>query len=153
MAFSAIVVAAGSGSRAGGDKQWRVVGGRPVVRWSVEALLKAGAEDLVGADVVIWTTTPWTMPGNRAVAYGEEIDYALLHVEGVAEGSLLKVGENLLVALPLLESFAKEAGLGAHSIRRVFKGAELAGTVLAHPLRGWAPADAPGAWRPCASSG
>jgi 2-C-methyl-D-erythritol 4-phosphate cytidylyltransferase/2-C-methyl-D-erythritol 2,4-cyclodiphosphate synthase len=46
-AFSAIVVAAGSGSRAGGAKQWRALGGRPVVRWSVEALLKAGAEDVV----------------------------------------------------------------------------------------------------------
>ncbi|MDP1778019.1 MAG: bifunctional 2-C-methyl-D-erythritol 4-phosphate cytidylyltransferase/2-C-methyl-D-erythritol 2,4-cyclodiphosphate synthase [Brevundimonas sp.] len=46
-AFAAIVVAAGSGSRAGGAKQWRRLGGKPVVRWSVEALLKAGAEDLV----------------------------------------------------------------------------------------------------------
>ena len=47
MAFSAIVVAAGSGSRAGGDKQWRAVGGRPMVRWSVEALLAAGADSVV----------------------------------------------------------------------------------------------------------
>ena len=47
MAFSAIVVAAGSGSRAGGDKQWRAVGGRPMVRWSVEALLTAGADSVV----------------------------------------------------------------------------------------------------------
>lgn len=47
MAFSAIVVAAGSGSRAGGDKQWRAVGGRPMVRWSVESLLAAGAESVV----------------------------------------------------------------------------------------------------------
>ncbi|MEJ6790751.1 bifunctional 2-C-methyl-D-erythritol 4-phosphate cytidylyltransferase/2-C-methyl-D-erythritol 2,4-cyclodiphosphate synthase [Brevundimonas sp. BR2-1] len=46
-AFAAIVVAAGSGSRAGGAKQWRALGGKPVVRWSVEALLKAGAEDIV----------------------------------------------------------------------------------------------------------
>jgi 2-C-methyl-D-erythritol 4-phosphate cytidylyltransferase/2-C-methyl-D-erythritol 2,4-cyclodiphosphate synthase len=46
-AFSAVVVAAGSGSRAGGAKQWRLLGGRPVIRWSVEALLEAGAEDLV----------------------------------------------------------------------------------------------------------
>ena len=46
-AFAAIVVAAGSGSRAGGAKQWRTLGGKPVVRWSVEALLKAGAEDVV----------------------------------------------------------------------------------------------------------
>ena len=47
MSFAAIVVAAGSGSRAGGDKQWRPLGGRPVVRWSVEALLKAGAEEVI----------------------------------------------------------------------------------------------------------
>ncbi len=46
-AFAAIVVAAGSGSRAGGAKQWRDLGGQPVVRWSVAALLEAGAEDLV----------------------------------------------------------------------------------------------------------
>lgn len=46
-AFAAIVVAAGSGSRAGGGKQWRMLGGKPVVRWSVEALLNAGAECVV----------------------------------------------------------------------------------------------------------
>ncbi|MCX8134526.1 MAG: isoleucine--tRNA ligase [Roseococcus sp.] len=89
-----------------------------------------------GANVVIWTTTPWTIPGNRAVAYGPEIDYAILHVEGVREGSHLRLGETLLVALPLLPKFEEEAGLGAHSIRRVIKGAALAGAVAAHPLRG-----------------
>lgn len=49
MTFSAIVVAAGSGSRAGGGtpKQWRQVGGRPVARWSVEAFFAAGAKALV----------------------------------------------------------------------------------------------------------
>ena len=47
MGFAAIVVAAGSGSRAGGGKQWRSVGGRPVVRWSVESLLAAGADPVV----------------------------------------------------------------------------------------------------------
>ncbi|MGV8928265.1 MAG: bifunctional 2-C-methyl-D-erythritol 4-phosphate cytidylyltransferase/2-C-methyl-D-erythritol 2,4-cyclodiphosphate synthase [Brevundimonas sp.] len=57
-AFAAIVVAAGSGSRAGGGKQWRLLGGRPVVRWSVEALLDAGADDVV---VVI-------APGDEAEA-------------------------------------------------------------------------------------
>ena len=99
-------------------------------------ILKAGAADLVGADVVIWTTTPWTMPGNRAVAYGAEIDYALVHVEGLAEKSYLKVGDRLLVALPLLPQFEKDAGVGAHSIKRVIKGAELTGAMAAHPLRG-----------------
>ncbi|RZJ97591.1 MAG: bifunctional 2-C-methyl-D-erythritol 4-phosphate cytidylyltransferase/2-C-methyl-D-erythritol 2,4-cyclodiphosphate synthase [Brevundimonas sp.] len=46
-AFAAVVVAAGSGSRAGFAKQWRSLGGKPVVRWSVEALLNAGAQDVV----------------------------------------------------------------------------------------------------------
>ena len=47
MTFAAIVVAAGTGSRAGGDKQWRLLGGKPVLRWSVEALIAAGAEQVV----------------------------------------------------------------------------------------------------------
>jgi len=49
MRFSAIIVAAGAGLRAGGDlpKQWRQLLGRPVVRWSAEALVGAGAEDVV----------------------------------------------------------------------------------------------------------
>jgi 2-C-methyl-D-erythritol 4-phosphate cytidylyltransferase/2-C-methyl-D-erythritol 2,4-cyclodiphosphate synthase len=47
MTFAAIVVAAGSGSRAGGDKSWRRLGGKPVARWSVEALLNAGAVEVV----------------------------------------------------------------------------------------------------------
>lgn len=47
MTFSAIVVAAGSGSRAGGDKQYRMLAGKPVVRWSVEALRGAGAGEIV----------------------------------------------------------------------------------------------------------
>jgi len=45
--FVAVVVAAGSGSRAGGAKQWRLLGGRPVIRWSVEALLEAEAGEVV----------------------------------------------------------------------------------------------------------
>ncbi|SDB63675.1 isoleucine--tRNA ligase [Belnapia rosea] len=104
--------------------------------WARFRLVKAGAEDLAGASVVIWTTTPWTIPGNRAVAYGAEIDYALVHVAGVAEGSYLVPGERLLVALPLLPQFEKDAKLGAHTVVRVLKGEELKGAVTAHPLRG-----------------
>lgn len=47
MSFSAVIVAAGSGSRAGGPKQWRLLAGRPVLRWSVEAVLEAGALEVV----------------------------------------------------------------------------------------------------------
>lgn len=47
MVFDAIIAAGGSGARAGGPKQWRELAGRPVVRWSAEALLAAGARRLV----------------------------------------------------------------------------------------------------------
>ena len=100
----------------------------PVVHPSVPALS--------GASLVIWTTTPWTMPGNRAIAAGAEFDYALVHVDDVEEGSLARKGERLLVALALLPQFLADAGIAAHHVVHVFKGTELAGTVCAHPLRG-----------------
>ena len=88
------------------------------------------------AAVVIWTTTPWTMPGNRAIAYGAEFEYALIRVDGVAEGSLARVGERFLTALPLLPQVCRDTGIAAHHVLHVYKGDELAGTVCAHPLRG-----------------
>ncbi|HWX47671.1 MAG TPA: isoleucine--tRNA ligase [Roseomonas sp.] len=103
-------------------------------------ILKAASADLIGAEAVIWTTTPWTIPANRALAYGAEIDYALLVVDGVEEGALPRVGQRFVVAEALLGAFAKEVGLAAFSVKRVFKGSELAGAIAAHPLRGWSKA-------------
>src|SRR5579875_1709883 len=85
------------------------------------------------AAIVIWTTTPWTMPGNRAIAAGAEIEYALFRVDGVGEKARAKVGDKLLVALALLPQFLETAGITAHHTLHVYKGAELAGTVTAHP--------------------
>lgn len=89
-----------------------------------------------GASVVIWTTTPWTMPGNRALAYGPEIDYALIKVEDVAEGSLSRPGERVLVALKLLPEYLKDAGITLHHVLHVHPGTQLQGLICAHPLRG-----------------
>ncbi len=47
-------------------------------------VVTAGHPALEGAAIVIWTTTPWTMPGNRAVACGDEIEYAVVEVTAVA---------------------------------------------------------------------
>jgi isoleucyl-tRNA synthetase len=95
-----------------------------------------GDGPLAGASVVIWTTTPWTMPGNRALAYGPEIDYALVSVDSVSEGSLARPGERLLVALALLPPVCAETGIATHHVIHVHKGADLAGLVCAHPLHG-----------------
>ena len=89
-----------------------------------------------GNSVVIWTTTPWTMPGNRAIAYGEEIEYAQVRVDAVAEGSLSVPGECVLVALKLLPEYVRDAGITVHHIVHVHPGTQLRGLIAAHPLRG-----------------
>ena len=96
----------------------------------------SGLDGLAGVSVVIWTTTPWTMPGNRALAYGPEVDYALLHVDGVAEGSLARVGERMLMALALAPQVCEATGITTHHLSHVYEGTDLAGVVCAHPLRG-----------------
>jgi len=97
-----------------------------------------GMPELVGSDVVIWTTTPWTIPGNRALAYGPEINYALLHVDTVSGTSLLKRGARLVVALALLPQFCAEAGIATHTLIKTFEGRAFEGAVCAAPLRGHA---------------
>ncbi len=87
------------------------------------------------ASVVIWTTTVWTLPANRALAYGPEIDYALVQVDSVAEGSMARVGERLLLALALVPQVCAAAGIATHHIVHVHRGEELAGIVCRHPLR------------------
>ncbi len=91
---------------------------------------------LQGAFIVIWTTTPWTLPGNRALAAGREFEYALIRVDGVEEGSKATLGDRLLVALELLPKFLTDTKINLHHTIHVFRGDELAGTKAAHPLRG-----------------
>ncbi len=90
---------------------------------------------LAGASALIWTTTPWTIPGNRALAAGAGIDYAVVRVDSVAEGSLGRPGETLLIALELVPAVCAATGIATHHVLRVVHGAELEGTLCAHPLR------------------
>src|SRR3990167_6491020 len=66
---------------------------------------------LEGASVIIWTTTPWTLPGNRAIAYGEGVEYIALRADEVTEGSQAVPGEVLLVAIGLREHIEKDVGI------------------------------------------
>src|SRR5262247_2749282 len=61
-------------------------------------VLKSKVGKLDGASVVIWTTTPWTIPGNRALAYSPDIAYALVEAVETAEGSRARVGEKMVLA-------------------------------------------------------
>jgi len=95
---------------------------------------KSGVEALDGAAVIIWTTTPWTIPGNRAIAFGEDIDYAVVRIDAVGDGGSARAGEVFVVAEALIADVITAAGASAHEVVARFKGRDLAGTVCRHPL-------------------
>ncbi len=85
------------------------------------------APELVGAHAVIWTTTPWTLPVNRALAFGEDVDY----VSFERDGKLFIVAN--VLALPdglFMRLFNGEVPI----FGRPFKGASLVGAIARHPL-------------------
>ncbi len=92
--------------------------------------------ELNGHSIVIWTTTPWTLPGNRAIAFGEAIDYAVIEVAAISEKSAARVGERFAVAEALLSQLLKDAGITEHQVVTKIKGAAFAGTVCRHPWHG-----------------
>jgi isoleucyl-tRNA synthetase len=89
---------------------------------------------LQGASVVIWTTTPWTIPGNRGIAYSADATYGIYEVTAVAEGSGAIVGEKLVMADDLSE--AVKAAAKIESWTHTAAAGGLNGTICAHPLRG-----------------
>ncbi|GJE16681.1 isoleucine--tRNA ligase [Methylobacterium marchantiae] len=98
---------------------------------------KAGASgDLAAARVVIWTTTPWTMPGNRAVAYSKRVAYGLYRVTQAAEENWAKTGDTYILADTLAASVFASARVEAFERVRDVTAAELAGLTLSHPLAG-----------------
>jgi isoleucyl-tRNA synthetase len=71
--------------------------------------LVAWREKLTGASVVIWTTTPWTLPGNRAISYSHKIEYGLYEVTANERDFGPKVGETYILAKKLAEAVASSA--------------------------------------------
>lgn len=59
--------------------------------------------------IVIWTTTPWTLPSNRAIAYDDVFLYKAFTVSEVGEDSKVKIGDKLIIANNLFEDFIKKA--------------------------------------------
>ncbi|MGH6825673.1 class I tRNA ligase family protein, partial [Methyloceanibacter sp.] len=70
-------------------------------------------DELLGASVVIWTTTPWTIPGNRAISYSPEIAYSLYEVTEAPEDNWARKGDRLILADALAESVRTAARIGA----------------------------------------
>ncbi len=99
-------------------------------------------DDIVGASVVIWTTTPWTMPGNRAVSFSPRIEYGLFEVTAAENDFGPQPGEKLIFADKLAEESFGKAKLQFRKLRSV-SADELGSITLAHPLAGWRPISPP----------
>jgi len=91
-------------------------------------------QDLMGASVVIWTTTPWTIPGNRAISFSSRIEYALYEVTQAPEGNWAKLGDKLVIATSRVEDVMKSARVAAFEERFSVNPRSI--LVCAHPLRG-----------------
>ena len=89
--------------------------------------------------VLIWTTTPWTIPQNRAICFGPGISYGLYEVIGRPEECWATIGERVIVADGLAEGIFAQARLdGEGMVRRLadVSADDLTGLTCAHPLRG-----------------
>ena len=96
----------------------------------------AAAFDLVGnASVVIWTTTPWTIPGNRAISFSPKISYGLYKVVDAPADNWAKNGDLLILADKLAEAVFKQARVTAFEKVRAIGGGVLAGMTCTHPLQ------------------
>ncbi|MCF8496707.1 MAG: isoleucine--tRNA ligase, partial [Alphaproteobacteria bacterium] len=110
---------------------------KSITVWVKFPVMKAAHPLLEGASIVIWTTTPWTLPSNRALAYGDNVEYGVYFLpsppggEGQGEG-----GRKLVIATSLAESVKTQAKIEHWELLGTLKGADLAGSVAAHPLRG-----------------
>ncbi len=105
--------------------------------WVAFKVVAGAPVALDGARVVIWTTTPWTIPQNRAVAFGLGINYGVYEVTGRPQESLATIGTRYLIADALAPAVLAQAKLTEAMYRRRFtvSAADLAALTLAHPLR------------------
>ncbi|MEO0637639.1 MAG: isoleucine--tRNA ligase [Pseudomonadota bacterium] len=109
----------------------------PPDQWNPSQELSLFYKDLLNASVVIWTTTPWTIPGNRAVCFSSRISYGLYEVTAAENKFGPQPGEKLIFADALAEGCAAQAKVEFKRLRDV-TGDELGAISLAHPLAGHA---------------
>jgi isoleucyl-tRNA synthetase len=96
-------------------------------------IVESPIEELIGAHSVIWTTTPWTIPVNQAIAYGPDVEYVLLHVNAEL-GEYRSRASHILVAAELAEAFCSRAKIHSEFIDWRGRGSDLTGTIARHPM-------------------
>ncbi|HUF57622.1 MAG TPA: isoleucine--tRNA ligase [Thermohalobaculum sp.] len=107
------------------------------VKFPVFIAARDGAElsDLLGTNIVIWTTTPWTLPQNRAICYNPDLDYGLYRVTAAPDGNWARTGDLYLLADALAEEVMSKARVESWEKVRAVSPDELRGLVCAHPFR------------------
>jgi isoleucyl-tRNA synthetase len=92
---------------------------------------------LAQAAIVIWTTTPWTLPGNRAISFSPKIAYGLYKVTDAPADNWAKTGDLLVLAHALAEGVFKQARVVAYEKVRDVPADTLDAVECAHPLKGF----------------
>ncbi len=88
--------------------------------------------------VVIWTTTPWTLPGNRAISFSPKVSYSVYEVVDAPEGNWTKRGDKFLLADSLAVEVMKQARVTNYKKLAPIKNEVLEDITCDHPLRGFA---------------
>ncbi len=109
---------------------------KSVTIWVKFPVVKSTNKALDGTSIVIWTTTPWTMPSNRGIAAGEAVEYGVYTVDAIHDDSKVKVGDKIVVAIKLFDDVKEKAKIDSATLGETLSGKEIAGTICAHPLRG-----------------
>jgi isoleucyl-tRNA synthetase len=94
--------------------------------------------DLLGSSILIWTTTPWTIPGNRAVSFSSDIEYGVYEVGEAPAGNWAKRGDRLVVAAGRAAEIFKEARVTAYTeLDRFYfdEGHSTLSVSCSHPLK------------------
>ncbi len=82
-------------------------------------------------NIIIWTTTPWTIPANRALAFNSSIEYALVEISDLENFK----GKKIVVATNLLDSIVKSCDIKKFKILKTFSGLDFVSTICEHPFK------------------
>ena len=98
--------------------------------YSAFPIKKTNLKEIEGSNIIIWTTTPWTIPANKALAYNSNLIYLVVKIND--EGDFKN--KKIIVAKDLLESLIKECKIKNFDIEKEFLGKEFKGTICSHPF-------------------
>jgi isoleucyl-tRNA synthetase len=89
-------------------------------------LIKSGPEKFLNCNIIIWTTTPWTIPCNRALAFNNKINYSIVKINN---------NEKIIIAEKLIDKVLADCAITKYEIIESFSGSELKNIICNHPFK------------------